>query len=115
MITFFSLIIQIAPTVFPVKRLENNKNNIRPKFWLEKLEHHESARTGDQQAAKGDAALDASLLRPTPYYNQAILEDMVMTTQHSILMSAANAVPVFADCVLLVKVTLTNPHPTMQS
>ena len=102
--------IQINPNALPVKRLAHNKNNIRPRFWLDKLEQNGASNVVNKEESERVETLDATLLRPTPFYNQAILEDMIMVTQLQILMRAANTAPVFADCVLLLKVRFSTVH-----
>ena len=74
-------------------QLRAAKNNVRPPHWMK-------PRGADQQQQGAGAAV----LPPTPLYNLAILEDMVLLLHHRLLGKALGSSQVLRQTVLLLKV-----------
>jgi hypothetical protein len=73
-------------------QLRNNKNNVRPMNWKVELR------------TKNGKDLDLSLLTPTPFYNMAILEDIVIPLHREIIARMGDNFPNVNDAILLFKV-----------
>jgi len=94
-----------------LKRLSAIKNNIRPKVWIEKLNARKRTRennVGVESLQGKDGDLDPSLVKPTPGYNAAILEDIAIPIQQLMLQQASLEFKCFSDVLILLKVTCTD-------
>ena len=92
----------ICPSVFKVSQLRADKNNVRPRKWMEKIERYKR-----ENKKGGHLSLDPSTLKGTPYYNHAILEDMTFLPQYRFLSKTLERCPAARDCIILVLVWLT--------
>jgi hypothetical protein len=79
-------------------QLRNNKNNVRPLNWKVELK------------TKNEKDLDLSLLTPTPFYNMAILEDIVILLHREIIARIGNNFPNVNQAILLFKVIILNSY-----
>jgi len=84
------MVMQIQETAFKLVQLRAAKNNVRPPHWMKPR--------GTQQGA------GAAVLPPTPLYNLAILEDMVLLLHHRLMVKALGSSTVLRQTVLLLKV-----------
>lgn len=100
--------------MFKLTQLKHTKNNVRPAAWMELL------KAGAKDKGMNDLLfitklfwfftifdkldLDISELKPTPYYNLAIFEDIVIHTQQKILHKAITPNENIRQAVVLFKV-----------
>jgi len=89
-------IIPVIPEVgvFRAVQLKSGKNNVRPPHW--------TAKTNAEEEDRDVAALPA-----TPLYNLAILEDMAVLKQHTILEKTVAPSPPLIKALVLLKIWLT--------
>ncbi len=85
----------LSASVFKLVQLKMSKNNVRPLSWAEKSEKEKTSASAAEQ------------LRPTPHYNQAVLEDIAAQTQAQFLTQTLLACPVAREVIVLLKIWLT--------
>lgn len=90
---------QASESVFNPTQLLPSKNNIRPKAWIEALQT--SKTLGGTAPTVSETALP-----PTPAYNMAILEDITVKTQQTLISKAISYCPAIREAILLLKVWL---------
>ncbi len=75
-----------------------SRNNVRPIWWIETLirNRNESNQENDQ--------LNPNLLNPTPHYNMAILEDVMMIATNEFISNYLEKSPFLRDIILATKV-----------
>ena len=89
----------ISPSVFKVSQLRADKNNVRPKEWIQQIEK--------SKKAKKMEIMDHNSLTGTENYNQAILEDMTFLPHYRILSKTIESCQAARDSILLLIVWLT--------
>jgi hypothetical protein len=92
------MVMQIHEAVFKLVQLRAAKNNVRPPHWMKP---RGTQREGDAVQQQGAGA---PVLPPTPLYNLAILDDMVLLLHHRLMVKALGSSAVLRQTVLLLKV-----------
>lgn len=90
--------------------LRPSKNNVRPVSWMEELQ----SRRERMNVSLDANIMDTSQLSPTPYYNNAILEDIALTMHHQILQRALLPFETARHGLILFKIFLRQ-HALMSS
>lgn len=82
-------------------QLRAAKNNVRPPHWMKPR--------GTQRESDAVQQPQGAVLPPTPLYNLAILEDMVLLLHHRLMVKALGSSTVLRQTVLLLKVRWDGP------
>jgi U3 small nucleolar RNA-associated protein 22 len=88
---------QAPVSAFKLSQLRPQKNNVRPSRWLDMI----------KSSTQRESEWDLSTLSPTPHYNMAILEDLTLTHQHTIVSKVMDICPCARDATVIAKVWLT--------
>jgi U3 small nucleolar RNA-associated protein 22 len=81
--------------------LRPSKNNVRPRSWVDEIQRRK------ERGIVADAKeMDVSKLPPTPNYNAAILEDIVMPLHHQLLSRTVQSFEHIRGALMLLKVWL---------
>jgi hypothetical protein len=89
---------QASDQSFKLTQLRPSKNNVRPSWWIDTLA---KIRNDPQRSA---IELDSKSLAPTPHYNMAILEDVILLGAHDYLAKCCDKVPHLRDIMIVTKV-----------
>lgn len=89
---FLVRIMLSAPEVLNVSKLKVENNSIRPLEWL--------------KSSGTNAGVIPASLKPTPSYNQAILEDFRFIPEHDLIRTALAACPIMRNTIILFKVIM---------
>eukprot|EP01104_Vermistella_antarctica_P019185 TRINITY_DN739_c0_g2_i1.p1 TRINITY_DN739_c0_g2~~TRINITY_DN739_c0_g2_i1.p1 ORF type:complete len:1406 (+),score=464.94 TRINITY_DN739_c0_g2_i1:163-4380(+) len=100
--------------VFKLNRLLPDRNNCRrPDVVVETLRRQKRAERGDDdEAMSGEEEEEYAA---TPYYNNAILEDVMYVRHLTLLHSHIGSLPALRDAICLLKVWLRQRHSTLHS
>eukprot|EP01033_Poteriospumella_lacustris_P005404 gene5401-3849_t len=100
-----SVVVRLIPVLpescVKLVQLRPSKNNVRPRSWVEEIQRRK------ERGIVADAKeMDVSKLPPTPNYNAAILEDIVMPLHHQLLSRTVQSFEHIRGALMLLKVWL---------
>lgn len=96
------LIITAPEGIFKLSQLRPSKNNVRPSWWIESVL---SSRNDPSKLQNINS--DSKSLPPTPNYNMAIFEDVMILKIHDFIVQSLDKSPFLRNIIILVKIWLT--------